>query len=127
MNTINTLSQGFIPLDNQASSDVSHQAVAATNVVSNTILATMPKPSNVSQFNEPTKETVANAAKRIQDFVKSMGISLNFSVDSTTGYHVVTVVDPSSGEIIRQLPSPELLKIAKSMDQLKNSLVSQTA
>jgi flagellar protein FlaG len=65
--------------------------------------------------------------EQIQDFVKSMGRDLNFSVDQTTGYHVVRVVDPNTGEVVRQLPSKELLEIARSMANLQNVLVSQKA
>ena len=56
-----------------------------------------------------------------------MGRNLNFSVDETTGYHVVKVVNPSTGELVRQLPTEELLKIAKDFQRLNNVLVSQRA
>jgi flagellar protein FlaG len=56
-----------------------------------------------------------------------MGRNLNISVDQTTGYHVVRVVNPDTNELIRQLPSEELLRIAQQMDSLQNALVSQKA
>jgi len=37
------------------------------------------------------------------------------------------VVDPNTGEVVRQLPSKELLEIARSMANLQNVLVSQKA
>jgi flagellar protein FlaG len=70
---------------------------------------------------------VAKAAADLQQFVQSMGRNLNFSIDETTGYHVVKVVNPSTGELVRQLPSEELLKIAKDFQRLNNVLVSQRA
>jgi len=92
-------------------------------VVSNSSI----KSPDLGQFAEPSREVVAKAATQIHNFVQSMGITLNFSIDKSTGFHVVQVVDPATNQLIRQLPSKELLEIAKSMDQLKNSLVSQTA
>jgi len=84
-------------------------------------------PPDVAKASAPTREVVAKAAEQIQSFVKSMGRDLNFSIDQTTGYHVVRVVDPNTGEVVRQLPTKELLDIARSMADLHNGLVSQKA
>ena len=91
--------------------------------VANTVI----KPSNVNAASQPTREVVAKAAADIQQFVQSMGRNLSFSVDEVSGYHVVRVVNPSTGELIRQLPSDELLKIARDFERLNNVLVSQRA
>jgi flagellar protein FlaG len=85
------------------------------------------KPSSVNETSQPAREAVAKAAADLQEFVKSMGRNLNFSVDETTGYHVVKVVNPDTGELIRQLPSEELLKISRDFQRLNNVLVSQRA
>jgi flagellar protein FlaG len=91
--------------------------------VANTVI----KPSNVDAASQPTREVVAKAAADIQQFVQSMGRNLSFSVDEVSGYHVVRVVNPSTGELVRQLPSDELLKIARDFERLNNVLVSQRA
>jgi len=56
-----------------------------------------------------------------------MGRNLNFSVDEVTGYNVVRVINPETNELVRQLPSEELLKIARNMQDLGSVLVSQKA
>jgi flagellar protein FlaG len=91
--------------------------------VANTVI----KPSNVSQSSQPTQEVVAKTAQQLESFVASMGRDLSFSVDSTTGYHVVRVTNPQTGEVVRQLPSEELLKIAQTMEQTSSGLVNQKA
>lgn len=91
------------------------------------VVATVIKPSSVDVTSQPTKEVVAKAAADLQNFVQSMGRNLNFSVDETTGYHVVRVVNPNTGELVRQLPSEELLKVARDFQRLNNALVSQRA
>jgi flagellar protein FlaG len=91
--------------------------------VANTVI----KPSNVDAASQPTREVVAKAAADIQQFVQSMGRNLSFSVDEVSGYHVVRVVNPNTGELVRQLPSEELLKIARDFERLNNVLVSQRA
>jgi flagellar protein FlaG len=84
------------------------------------------KPSNISQVMQPQREMVARAAEEMQRFVSSMGRNLNFSIDGETGYHIVRVTDPSTGEVIRQMPSDEMLRLAHSFAQI-SALVNQKA
>jgi flagellar protein FlaG len=56
-----------------------------------------------------------------------MGRNINISVDGNTGYHVVTVTNPETGEVIRQMPSPELLKIAQSLPNFGGLLLDRKA
>jgi flagellar protein FlaG len=91
------------------------------------VAATVIKPSSVDSTSQPTRDVVAKAAADLQNFVQSMGRNLSFSVDETTGYHVVRVVNPNTGELVRQLPSEELLKISRDFERLNNALVSQRA
>ncbi len=85
------------------------------------------KPSNINEVLAPTREALEKIAADLQKFVQSMGRDLSFSVDQTTGYHVVRVINPSTGELVRQLPSDELLKIARDFERLHNALVSLRA
>jgi len=111
-----TVSQAPQALNTKSDAEVVAQ-VATTEI----------KPSSVNETSQPAREAVAKAAADLQEFVKSMGRNLNFSVDETTGYHVVKVVNPDTGELIRQLPSEELLKISRDFQRLNNVLVSQRA
>ncbi len=91
------------------------------------VVSTPMQGSNINEVVAPVRESIEKIAADLQKFVQSMGRDLNFSVDETTGYHVVRVVDQSTGELIRQLPSDELLKLAREFEQLQNALVSQRA
>ena len=84
------------------------------------------RPSNINQVMQPTRETVARAAEQMQKFVSSMGRNLNFSIDGDTGYHIVRVTNPETGEVVRQLPSEEMLRLAHSLTQI-SALVNQKA
>jgi flagellar protein FlaG len=53
--------------------------------------------------------------------------SLDFSIDDNSGKTIVRVTDKESGELIRQIPSQEMLEIARSIDRLQGMLVKQTA
>jgi len=91
------------------------------------VVTTPIKPSGVLEASQPSREVVAKAAEQLQSFVQSMGRNLSFSVDEVSGYNVVRVVNPDTGELIRQLPSDELLKISRDFQRLNNALVSQRA
>jgi flagellar protein FlaG len=108
----------FIPQVKQGTSDAEVVAKVAATVI---------KPSSIDDTSKPTRDVVAKAAADLQNFVQSMGRNLSFSVDETTGYHVVRVVNPNTGELVRQLPSEELLKISRDFQRLNNALVSQRA
>jgi flagellar protein FlaG len=105
-----------LPISNTSDSEVVKK-VANTEI----------KNTNIDVNSQPSLEAVAKAAEQIQSFVKEMGRNLDFSVDATTGYNVVRVVNPETNEIIRQLPSEELLKIARSMETWNSVLVNQKA
>lgn len=85
------------------------------------------KPSTVDQTSLPARIAVEKAAQAIQDFVQSTGRNLNFSVDPSSGYHVIRVTNSETGELVRQMPSPELLKISQNLPAGKSGLVSQSA
>jgi flagellar protein FlaG len=110
-----------------ASSSSNNLKVKSDAQVIAQVVTTEIKPSGVAQTSQPTREAVAKAAADLQQFVQSMGRNLNFSVDDTTGYHVVRVVNPTTGELVRQLPSEELLQIARDFERLNSALVSQRA
>jgi len=121
LNAAVTNSAGSVPeqvVQQQAPSDAEVVAKVAGTII---------KPSNVSEAAQPTQEVVAKTAQQLESFVASMGRDLSFSVDSTTGYHIVRVTNPQTGEVVRQLPSEELLKIAESMQATGSGLVNQKA
>jgi flagellar protein FlaG len=117
-----------LPTTGQVPEQVVQQGVAPSDAeVVARVASTEIKQSTVNEASQPTKDVIAKTAQQIESFVQSMGRDLSFSVDSTTGYHVVRVTNPETGEVVRQLPSAELLKIAQSMEQTNSGLVNQKA
>lgn len=70
---------------------------------------------------------LADAIKEIEIAVQAKANNLQFSVDDTTGRTIVTVVDSTTGNTIRQLPSEEVLAIARSIEQMKGFLLRESA
>ena len=50
---------------------------------------------------------------------KLLARSLNFSIDDATNKVVVQVIDEESGEVVRQVPPLEMLRISAHLSQLK--------
>lgn len=62
-----------------------------------------------------TDEKVAEAVANLNDYVQVIRRELQFSVDKESGRTVVTVVDAETGEKIRQIPSEEVLALARNL------------
>jgi len=70
-------------------------------------------------------DQVRFAAEKINHQLQTVAPNLRFSVDEDTGKTVVRVVDTDTGEIIRQVPSEEVLAISRSIDRLQGLLFHQ--
>ena len=77
--------------------------------------------------SESNRDQLNAAVKATQEFVGSINSSLEFSVDEDTGTSVVKIVDKDTKELIRQIPSAEMLSIAKALDTIKGILFHQKA
>ncbi|MDH4562700.1 flagellar protein FlaG [Pseudomonas sp. BN411] len=73
------------------------------------------------------REPVQAAASSIQEFVQSIRRNLNFDVDDSSGRVVVQVTDSESGEVIRQIPSEDALKLAESLSEMRSLLFKAEA
>jgi flagellar protein FlaG len=56
-----------------------------------------------------------------------MNRSIEFQVDPDTRQIVVRLIDTQSNEVLRQIPSQEMLEIAKSIDHLQGVLLRNRA
>ena len=91
-------------------------------------VASVPLPStNVQESSQEMREAAETAMKDIQHFISSQARSVRISKDESSGHMIVQLVDPSSGEVIRTLPSEELLRLARSFEMLGNKMVHQVA
>ena len=91
-------------------------------------VASVPLPkNNVNESSQEARNAAETAMKDIQHFISSQARTVRVSKDETSGHVVVQLVDPDSGEVIRTLPSEELLRLARSFEMLGNKMVHQVA
>ncbi len=66
-------------------------------------------------------ESVAKAVATVASYAESLGRSLSISVDERSGDFIVRVQNVSTDEMVRQIPSEEVLRIAAAIeDQVAN-------
>jgi flagellar protein FlaG len=64
---------------------------------------------------EPTLVEVKQAARQLETFMESMNRYLEFRVDQDSGRTVVTVKDKTTGDVVRQIPTEEVLRLAHNL------------
>jgi len=63
-----------------------------------------------------------NAVDVVNQAVALEQRSLNFSIDDVSGRSVIKVVDFETDELIKQIPSEELLKVAQDIKRLQEEM-----
>lgn len=64
---------------------------------------------------ELTQESLENVVSQLKAYVQNSQRDLNFSVDEATGRVVVKVINSTTDEVIRQIPSEEMLAISRHL------------
>lgn len=73
------------------------------------------KPAPATEQPLPSA-SIEKALEQIRGFLKDSQRQLNFQRDEATGRTIIRVIDPASGQVIRQMPSEEILKLAAMID-----------
>ncbi|MDX1723034.1 MAG: flagellar protein FlaG [Pseudomonas sp.] len=73
------------------------------------------------------RESLEQAVSSIKDFVQAIRRDLNFSLDDSSGRIVIKVTDSASGDVIRQMPTEEALRLAESLDEVRSLLFKAEA
>ena len=102
------------------------ESADAAPLAQQTTTAAIAEPAPVKE-TPATQQQLQEAVKAVSSFVGSVNNSLQFSVDDDSGRTLVKVVDIATKEVIMQIPSEEMLSIAKALDGIKGLLVQQKA
>ena len=89
-----------------------------------------PKQTGGSPAPRSTGTDAADAAaqKRATNLAtKSLNNSVQLSLDSQSGKAIVRVVDTETGQIVRQIPTEEVLELRRAFDRLAGLLIDRTA
>ena len=70
-----------------------------------------------------TPQQLEKVAQQLQDFVGEMNRGLEFSVDKDSGRDVIKVIDKSSGDLVKQYPSEEVLTLVAKLSDMVGGFI----
>ena len=82
------------------------------------------KTQSINEITEMASE-IREAIAAINEAVKKVPTSLDFSVDEASKRFVVQVTDKNTGELIRKLPGDAVLRIARQLESMKGIVFDQ--
>ena len=74
---------------------------------------------------EQMRQNLEQAITQLNQTLKDGGRGISFQMDSALNGPIVTVINDSTGEMIRQLPNAAVVSVAHNMQQLKGLFHTQ--
>src|SRR3954469_3476105 len=116
--------------DAQTDVDVRAQLAAARKTAAPT--AAVPQPAAEpprQQRAAPAVEIpkIESVTRQIDSYLRSMKKSLQFRVDHATGQMIVAIRDDETGEVIRQVPGEDALRIAQRIEDSLSAMLDEKA
>lgn len=102
------------------------QTAAAVSVPQKPQLV-MPKPVEIQYDPNKIQESLKEAVRILNDQVVSHSQGLGFSYDETLKTPVITVRNTETGQVIRQIPNEDVLRVAHKLEELKGLLYNAKA
>lgn len=81
------------------------------------------EPYDAQALHRNLKEAVEHLNKQLLD----SGRSLGFKMDEALSMPIVTVKNSRTGEVIRQIPSEAVVRVAHTLDELKGLLYDESS
>ncbi len=78
---------------------------------------------NEGSIPKPNAEELRDLVEKANDSSQVRSSNLNFSVAEGTDINVVRVEDSETGELIRQIPSEQMVALARALDEQKQGMV----
>ena len=109
--------------------DVSPAGGGASPVSAPPVLRQAQTPAPVSQpaVEEPSAQEVRAAASKANQALESLSATIEFAVDPDTRITVVKLIDSSDQRVLRQVPSREMVEIARALDRVQSLLIHAVA
>jgi flagellar protein FlaG len=70
---------------------------------------------------------IESVTRQIDTFLRSINKSLQFRVDQATGQMIVTIRDDETGEVIRQVPGEDAVRIAQRIEDTLSAMLDEKA
>ncbi len=70
---------------------------------------------------------IESVTRQIDSYLRSINRSLQFRVDQASGEMIVTICDAETGEVIRQVPGEEAVRIAQRIEDQLSAMLDEKA
>ena len=116
-------------MDMSVKLNVSYPAAAPLSSAANKSAVTPSVDSRtaVPASKDSDSSKLKTAVQEIEKFVQSVKRNLEFSIDESSGKVVVKVIASETGEVVRQSPSEEALKLADNLSNAGSVLFNAKA
>jgi len=115
ISSIQAVTPGIVPV-----SSVERPRASPSTVVGD------PPRSEAAPLAEPPAD-LEQAVGQLNGYVASSRTDLQFRIDKDAGRVVVSIVDSESGQVLRQMPSEDALRIARYLESGSVSLLREQA
>jgi len=75
----------------------------------------------------PASVDLIKAIEQIQGYLRDSGKNLSVSFDDSADRYVTRVVSSDTGEVVRTIPSEEVLEVARAINEKLGGLINQRA
>jgi flagellar protein FlaG len=100
----------------------SHATTTANAQVDTRPKVSAPKPVEIKYDAALNTQNLKAAVNLLNEQLASNNRGLGFSFDASKNTAVVKVTDLNTGEVVRQIPSEDVLRIARNIDEAKGIL-----
>lgn len=101
-------------------------APAAKSANATTVAATSSTDNQAASTAPVSSAELKKSVDAINNFINSDN-SVNFSIDNDSGKVVIKIVDSQTNTVLRQIPSVEVLAVAKDLAKLQGLLINDKA
>ena len=122
-------SKGNQPLEGKNASAVKASSIkesSRTKLTTSLQSKSVVTAKTLAETLKTNEEKVRAAVKEINSELEKLQSELGFSVDKVANDVVITVKRKESGEIVRQIPSETVLKLAHNFEKLKGILLDES-
>jgi len=113
-----SLPVGIVGLPGQSSSNTDEARTAGRSQETN--------PGNSGEAAR-LEQAVQESVEKLNEFIRPYVTSLQFSVDKDLGKVVVKIMDSETKEVIKQIPSEDVLELTKALGKVAGLFVKQKA
>ncbi len=78
-----------------------------------------------SEKRKPDFEEVQEAVETLNESLKSLDVKREFSVEKQLNAVVVKIIDKEQGEVVKQIPSEDALRLAKNIDEMLGLILDE--